>query len=271
LPPQALLGDPGLDPELHVREDGRTPLHFLCEAGCASSSSCARALLSSVFAGCVNAQDNRGFAALHLACEFGHVEVVDLLLSVEGCCATLRTLENATPLSYAAQCNHPSLVSRLLLLPDVDEACDVPNTKNASACFIACELGHAHVVRALSVAAHAIDVNAFCGRASGMAPLHIACAKGHAPAVDALLSSFPQLDVDAPSLCGRPPLMYAVTGVRLAALGHADHKLVRRLLEAGADVMVRGPEGKTALEMARDRGVELCECLMLVFSSSTDY
>lgn len=211
----------------------------------------------------MNAQDNRGFAALHLACEFGHVEVVDLLLSVEGCCATLRTLENATPLSYAAQCNHPSLVSRLLLLPDV------PKTKNASACFIACELGHAHVVRALSAAAHAIDVNAFC--ASGMAPLHIACAKGHAPAVDALLSSFPQLDVDAPSLCGRTPLMYAVTGVHLAALGHADHKLVRRLLEAGADVMVRGPEGKTALEMARDRGVELCECLMLVFSSSTDY
>ncbi|GIJ83065.1 hypothetical protein Asppvi_001582 [Aspergillus pseudoviridinutans] len=79
----------------------------------------------------------------------------------------------------------------------------------------------------------------------GVTPLWIAASNGHQEVVRVLLQSH-QVDVNIPSIAGRPPIFWA------AAEGHTG--VVRLLLEAGANPRVTDTKGDSPYIMARKRG-----------------
>ena len=101
--------------EANAMDDGRwTPLHFASVAGNAGLSE------SLVLAGAVvEAQTRSGFRPIHLACKSRSANTVAVLLKA-GAKTDCRTLNNLlTPLHVAAQYGHPAVV-QLLLLDGVD-------------------------------------------------------------------------------------------------------------------------------------------------------
>ena len=93
------------------------------------------------------------------------------------------------------------------------------------------------------------DVNTRDGH--GQTALMVAAHRGHRELVDLLIANGVDLDVTA---------KYHLSALMLAVIGgHAD--VARRLAAAGADRSIRGSgapgfAGKTASDLARDRGME---------------
>ncbi|CAG2228498.1 unnamed protein product [Mytilus edulis] len=105
-------------------------------------------------------KDQKGWSALHLACQNGHIEVIKLLIDV-GMNINDTTNSGSTPLHKACQ----------------------EDQKGWSASHVACQNGHIEVVKLL------IDVgmNINDTTNSGSTPLHKACQKGHYETVKFLL------------------------------------------------------------------------------------
>lgn len=61
----------------------------------------------------VNVCDEEGMSLLHWACDRGHEDIVDILLS-KNCDVNLRATDGQTPLHYAVSCEYMSIVQRLL-------------------------------------------------------------------------------------------------------------------------------------------------------------
>lgn len=111
-----------------------------------------------------------------------------------------------------------------------------------SALHLAAHFDRADAVRALlSMGA---DVRARSANANGNTPLHAAAAGGAAEAARLLVAA--GAEVGATDALGWAPLHIAAAGAR------AD--VVRVLLAKGADRRQTGPEGKTAAQVATERG-----------------
>lgn len=198
----------------------------------------------------VNARSKQGRTPVLIAASHnGASEIVKLLLD-KGADSSVRDGMQTTPLHAAAEANDTRTV-RLLL----DKGADV-NAKNAAgttALMSAAGHGNVEVIRLLL--AKGADVNAVSAPQSGLTvkngplalgfftPLILAAAYGGPEAVRLLLNAGAK--VNAKDVRGMTPLMLAI------ACDHADARVVRLLLEKGADAKLKERDGESAVDWAK--------------------
>ena len=131
--------------------------------------------------------DMQGFlyekTALHIACQYGYLDVVQELLRENEINVNKQDYTGRTALSFACEKGYLQVVNALLRVNGIHI-----NQADDSECtplFYACAYGHVEVVHAL-LRKHGIDV--LHGSRHGGTPLHIACANGHVDVVSALLA-----------------------------------------------------------------------------------
>ena len=106
---------------------------------------------------------------LNLACEKGHVDVVNALLSTDGIDINQSKSGGSTPLHIACLYGHLNVVNALLRIDGID--LNQSNVNRETPLYIACEEGYLDVVNAL-ISMDGIDINQ--ANISGMTPLAIA-------------------------------------------------------------------------------------------------
>ncbi|EXJ78183.1 hypothetical protein A1O3_09344 [Capronia epimyces CBS 606.96] len=179
----------------------------------------------------INEFDNTRRTVLIWACEYGHENVVRILLEA-GAPVNARLLDE-TALYAASKAGHGPVVQMLL------EAGAEVNDRYTTALQAACYGGHTTVVRMLLDAG--AEVNAHGGQF--VTALHAAVYNGHEGVVQMLIDA--GVDVNA--------VEAGVTALEWASSrGRAN--MVRMLIDAGADVTAVGAGGFTVLGVASSRG-----------------
>ena len=225
-----------------------------------------------------NQKNESGNTALHVAAEYGHVDLVQFLLR-EGIDIESKGYYRKTVLHYAATAGHESVVRVLLKKAKIDDgqtafqwAADaghetlvrllIQNGANMEAKSLygktallrSVDNGHFDIVRLLLKSG--ADVNATSN--DGSSALHKAAEYGHELLVKVLLLptfSSQAIQIDAKNSSGSTPLYLAV---------RAQHEVVvRLLLDAGADVDIFGAYGESALDVAARNGNEVIVLLLL--------
>ncbi|KAI9782389.1 MAG: hypothetical protein M1839_005262 [Geoglossum umbratile] len=189
-------------------------------------------------------QDSYGRTPLSWAAEKGHETVVKLLLATEQ--VDLDSKDSSygqTPLSWAAGDGHEAVVRLLLGTEQVDV--DSKNSSGRTPLSWAAQNGHEAVVKLL-LAAEQVDVNS--KGSSGQTPLSWAAENGHEVVVKLLLAT-EKVDVNSKdSYYGRTPLSWAAEN---------GHEVVVKLLLATEQVDVDSKDsyyGRTPLSWAARKG-----------------
>ena len=142
---------------------------------------------------------------LHIACKYGHIKIVKLLLEKE-----IIDVNKNAPLCIACKNGHIQIV-RLLLL---DDRVDInQNEVNGnSPLYIACENGNFEIVIKL-LEFNKIDINKINNE--GATPLHSACKNGHKSIVNKLLeysnNNKKKLDINAMTKKDETPLDISIS------------------------------------------------------------
>ncbi|HUJ09225.1 MAG TPA: ankyrin repeat domain-containing protein [Verrucomicrobiae bacterium] len=137
---------------------------------------------------------------LHLAVEYGHKDVAELLLANKAD-VEAKAYGGWTPLLNAVFGGHKDLVE-LLLGHKADV--NVKDTAGRTPLHVAAENGYTQIAALLL--AHKADVNA--KNRDGLTPLHIAVALGYKDLVELLVTN--NADINAKDDAGRTPLSFAV-------------------------------------------------------------
>jgi ankyrin repeat protein len=134
----------------------------------------------------VNATSWGGWTLLHRAAQFGHGDIVDLLIS-KGSHVEARTNLDLTPL-YAAIIGQRSDVVRQL----IDKGADVFAVRNdgETLLHIAAAMGQKDMIELLILNGLEVDVT----RRFGITPLHLASVFGHKAAVEVLILNGAKID-----------------------------------------------------------------------------
>ena len=221
----------------------------------------------------VDVRSKHLWTPLHIACEFGHIEVVKLLLDNpnRGADIEAQTKKFDRPLAFACLNGHVAVAELLLSRGALIEArCQQGRT----ALHFSLEKGQLRAMRLLlarGAAVNAADDNgnsplhlashfgpldavlellaagADLGKrraSDGANPLHLACAAGKDAVVRELLSR--GLDKDGADGEGRTPLIWACQMGRLAVA-------TQLVVERGANVNLLDNVGASALDWARNR------------------
>ena len=144
----------------------------------------------------INQSDNQGWTPFFVACDSANTHIVDLLLSVKGIDIHKPNTEGATPLMCCCRnsywCASWEIVEVLLQQPNIDmnRAMDVDKYMNPL--LIACDDNRIRIVRLL-VEAEGIDINR--QNKYGRTPLSIACVQENLEIVRYLLQQ-PNIDVN---------------------------------------------------------------------------
>lgn len=188
-------------------------------------------------------KDSRDRSPLSWAAERGHGSVVRLLLARPDVKTESQDDRGRTPLLWAAKQGHEAVVRLLLEQPDVKT--ESKDDRGRTPLSWAARQGHDAVARVLL--AHP-DVKADSQDDMGYTPLSWAAEKGHEAMVRLLLAR-PDVQGDSRDHIGCTPLWYA------AARGHVA---VVRLLLARPDVKADSQDysGRTPLSSAVERGHE---------------
>jgi len=186
----------------------------------------------------LNGQDEDGASALFHAAHFGHLAIVELLLSKEGCKTRLSPYDKSTALHAAAGGGHTTIVEKLL---DADLGLiDIQMDQGATALFFAAQAGHEDTVQLL------LDKGCdpyWCSTLERNA-LHIAIEKGHIKIVTALLDKHAGL-INTLSENGSA-LHYAANFNR--------PEIVDILLSKKCDPAIKAEYGRLALHVAANKG-----------------
>ena len=147
----------------------------------------------------LNTQDNEGLAAMHYACQYGLLAVVQALVAAgadpailgEGPCIPsdddmaqalvgdggdprAQSADGVTPLMYASANGHPDIVTYLLQLPAVKAGIDAMSLDNETALSLASLEGHTSTVQLLLGAGADPTIPA-----GDKSPLNLATRRGH--------------------------------------------------------------------------------------------
>ncbi|OZI77906.1 ankyrin repeat domain-containing protein [Bordetella genomosp. 12] len=189
-------------------------------------------------------------AALLEAAAQGQAERVRTLLA-QGAPLEARDPQDNTPLLRATDGNHVA-AARLLIEAGADV--NAQNRMQDSAYLLAGARGYNAILQlALAHGANLKSTNRYGGTA-----LIPACERGHVETVDMLLRA--GVDPDHVNRLGWTGLLEAIL---LSDGGPRHQAIVRRLIEAGADVNLADGEGVTPLAHARQRGQKDTERLLL--------
>ncbi|KAJ6004873.1 hypothetical protein N7540_012672 [Penicillium herquei] len=195
----------------------------------------------------IESQDSRyGQTPLSWAAESGHDTVVSLLLSAK---ADIESQDSSgrTPLSQAARNGHDTVVSLLLSAKADIESKD--SRYGQTPLSWAAERGHDTVVSLLLSAKADIESQDSSGRTT----LSWAAERGHGTVVSLLLSA--KADIESQDSSGRTPLSQA------AGNGHGT--VVSLLLSIKADIESKDSSGRTPLSWAAGNGHDTVVSLLL--------
>ncbi|OOQ86960.1 hypothetical protein PEBR_19341 [Penicillium brasilianum] len=210
----------------------------------------------------IDFQGERHDYPLFAALANGHKDAVRALLQNEASCPeddisapleygnALTYHKSQTPLSWAAQHGHESVVRQLLIRDGVDV-----NTRdkiNYTPLSWAAKNGHVAVVEQLLIRDE-VDVNP--KDVHGLTPLSLAVANGHESVVDRLLAT-DGIDVETKDSFNQTPLL-------LAARNGYDAIVKQLLARHGIDVDSKDISGQTTLWWAARRGHESMAKLLL--------
>jgi len=184
--------------------DGSTPLHVACEQGFTDVVQ----LLIDHQAN-VNAKMNDGTTALMLACQNGHYPIVELLISTNRCDIKIQRLDGVTALFLVVQHGHEKIFD--YLLDKIDQIREI------------------------------IDL----AREDGATPLFKACQKGYESLVKKILTMKPNLTL----LKNGESCLHAAT-----MFNHAS--IVQNLLDHGANPLLNNWEGMTAVDLAKEAQIK---------------
>jgi hypothetical protein len=128
--------------------------------------------------------------SIFTASEGGHIEVLKLLLEVDGLNANVASEEGETSLYLACDKDHVEVAKLLLQMKDIDV--NQATASGSTPLFIACKNGHASVVELL-LGVSGIDVNKPTTETGGdvqlFTPIFMACHCGHSAVVELLLGA----------------------------------------------------------------------------------
>jgi ankyrin repeat protein len=223
-------------------DDGCTPLWVACQNG---HLDVVQALL---FADeiHINQADNDGVTPLYEACQRGHVGVVRALVDASGIQVNRAKNGFVTPLFMACQFGYLEVVCALLGAKGIEA--NRANDNGASPLLMACRNGHLDVVQALLLDTNVVDVN-FAQASTGCTPLFQACQNGYFEVVTALLD-VDGIEVNRANDDGITPLNIASDN------GHLE-VVMAMLAGAAGTIQVNQPEvlgGGTPLFQACQNG-----------------
>ncbi|CAF2349355.1 unnamed protein product [Rotaria sp. Silwood2] len=180
--------------------DGSTSLHVACERG---FTDIVQLLINSQAN--INAKMNDGTTAIMLACQNGHLSLVQMLMSTGKCNVSMQRLDGVTPLFLIVQYGQEKIFDYF-----------IDNINNIE---------------------DAIDL----AREDGATPLFKACQKGYDSLVNKLLKFKPNVGL----LKNGESCLHAAT-----MFNHAS--IVRTLLDNGANPLLNNWEGMTAVDLAKE-------------------
>ena len=174
-----------------------------------------------------------GWAALHYACNYGHLEIAELLLD-HGANIEVRGIDrHDTPLSVASYQGHLSITNFLL---DRGANINVCNKYGCNPLHGACESGQESTAKLLLDRGCAINA----ADEDGDTPLHRACDEGYSDCVAELLAH--EADGTIQNKHGDTPLHRACyNGLKTC---------VQELLVHGADGNIKNNDGQTPMDVA---------------------
>lgn len=125
--------------------DGSTPLHVACERGYDDVVQ----LLIDAQAN-INAKMNDGTTAFMLACQNGHLSIVQMLISTGKCNVSIQRLDGVTPLFLIVQNGHEQIFDYLIEKADnIEDTINLAREDGATPLFKACQKGHESLVKKL--------------------------------------------------------------------------------------------------------------------------
>mmetsp|Transcript_5739 Transcript_5739/g.17271 ORF Transcript_5739/g.17271 Transcript_5739/m.17271 type:complete len:857 (-) Transcript_5739:659-3229(-) len=220
---------------------GTTPFHLAALCGyVAEVSALLEAKLESV-AAILEAPDENGFTALHLAAWFGHLEICAQLLAA-GATVDCRSAAGETPLQLAV-CRSHCEVAELLLRDGA--AVDAQDEEGNSAVHNCCRRGDVRILELLLEYGSGVSslglTNLYLD-----SPLHTACYAGRVEILTYVLGN-PHLDVRTVL---KEENVFSETTLHAAATCGRSPLLVATLLQHSMEVNTQGRDGHTPLHSA---------------------
>jgi len=197
----------------------------------------------------VNDRNTLGFQGetlLHVACRYGHLDIVQYLVEQKGAHLNIVDDLGCTPLHCAAKGGSCPVFEYLLLKwwssiekNNGSKCCwDDPDHQGRTPLSWACHYGHLHLVKQLI---QQLGANENHSDVQGCIPFFLAADAGHVDIVEYLLKRQPLL-VNCTNHLGCSPL--------LAAVRHNCHKVAKLLLECSAKIHQADQYGVTPFSCA---------------------
>ncbi|CAL8113048.1 unnamed protein product [Orchesella dallaii] len=188
------------------------------------------------FGGDVNGENDDGDTPLHLACQYGHVDIVGLLID-EGASLVQLNKQNEPAILKAANNNQVEVLQHILSLEDSVFSPMDKITAIKEALVSGCAFDYFDVV---DLCAEYVEDFNFHDTKTGETPISMASKKGHNHIVSAIVLEGGNPDM--PNEKGFPPLILAAK--------EQHHRVIEALVEGGSNLNAVDPQSKTALMYA---------------------
>ena len=163
---------------------GNTPLHIVSRNG---ELECVKLIVKTSTVGVDPNLTNRNKqTALHVACEYGHRNIAEYLLTKAECNPNIQEVHRNTPLHLASRNGHLGCVKLIIETSTVRVDPNLTNRNKQTALHIACEYGHRNLAEYLVIHTEC-DPNVQDIHEN--TPLHIICRNGHLECVELIVET----------------------------------------------------------------------------------